>query len=77
MAAQGARVRALSAPVTLRFAYVAVLRLFGWIALFARSDTAKDTEILILRHQLAVLQRDVKHPGRPGLIVRSCPRWPS
>jgi len=39
-----------------------VLRLFGWLALLARSDRAKDAEILILRHQVAVLQRQVKTP---------------
>jgi hypothetical protein len=27
--------------VTLRFAYLAVLRVFGWLALLARSDRAK------------------------------------
>jgi putative transposase len=31
-------------------------------ALLARSDCAKDTEILILRHQVAVLRRQVKTP---------------
>ena len=36
--------------------------MFGWLALLARSDRAKDTEILILRHQVAVLQRQVKTP---------------
>jgi len=39
-----------------------VLRVFGWLALLARSDRAKDAEILILRHQVAVLQRQVKTP---------------
>jgi putative transposase len=48
--------------VSLRFAYLAVLRVFGWLALLARSDHAKDAEILILRHQVAVLQRQVKAP---------------
>jgi putative transposase len=48
--------------VSLRFAYLAVLRLFGWLALLARSDRAKDAEILILRHQVALLQRQVKTP---------------
>jgi putative transposase len=48
--------------VTLRIAYFAVLRVFGWLALLARSDRAKDAEILILRHQVAVLQRQVKTP---------------
>ena len=47
----------------LRFAYLAVLRGFGWLALLARSDRAKDAEILILRHQVAVLQRQVKSPA--------------
>ena len=43
--------------MSLRFAYLAALRVFGWLALLARSDRAKDAEILILRHQVAVLQR--------------------
>jgi putative transposase len=46
----------------LRFAYLAVLRAFGWLALLARSDQAKNVEILMLRHQVAVLQRQVKAP---------------
>jgi putative transposase len=48
--------------VPLRFAYLAALRVFGWLALFARSDRAKDAEILILRYQVAVLERQVKTP---------------
>ena len=50
----------------LRFAYQAVLRVFGWLALLARSDRAQDAEILIVRHQVAVLQRQVKTRGRAG-----------
>ncbi len=49
--------------VLLRFAYLAVLQVFGWLALLARSDRAKDAGILILRDQLAVLQRQVNTPG--------------
>ena len=48
--------------MTLRFTYLVVLRVFSWLALLARSDGAKDAEILILRHQVAVLQRQVKTP---------------
>jgi hypothetical protein len=36
--------------------------MFGWLALLVRSDQAKDAEILILRHQVSVLQRQVKAP---------------
>ena len=46
----------------LRFAYLAGLRVFGWLALLTRSDRAKDAEILILRHQVAVLQRQAGTP---------------
>src|ERR1017187_6456246 len=72
---------ALSMLMTLRFAYLSVLRVFGWLALLARSDRAKDAEILILRHQVAVLQRQVKAPklswaDRPVLaaLARLLPR---
>ena len=41
----------------LQFGYLAMLRVLGWLTLLARSDHAKDAEILILRHQVAVLQR--------------------
>ena len=46
----------------MRFAYLAVVRVFGWLALLARSGRAKDAEILILRHQVAVLRHQVKTP---------------
>ena len=46
--------------MSLRLACLAVLRVFGWLALLARSERAKDAEILILRQQVGVLQRQVK-----------------
>src|SRR5690348_13341639 len=61
-AARGPHDQALSVLVPLRLAYLMVLPVFGWLALLARSDRAKDAEILILRHQVAVLQRQVKTP---------------
>jgi len=39
-----------------------VHKLLGWIVLRTRSDTTKDIEILVLRHQLAVLQRRTPRP---------------
>ena len=34
----------------------------GWIALLARSEASKDAEILVLRHQVLVLRRQVGAP---------------
>jgi len=48
--------------MTVRIAYLAVLRVFSWLALPARSDRAKDAEIVILRHQVAVLRCQAKAP---------------
>ena len=39
-----------------------MLQVFGWLALLTRSDRAKDAEILVLRHQVTVLQRQVRAP---------------
>jgi hypothetical protein len=50
----------------MRFAYLAVLCVFGWLALLARSDRAKDVEIATLRHPVAVPQRQVKTPRLSG-----------
>jgi transposase InsO family protein len=42
--------------------YLITLRLFGWLGLLARSAAAKNVEILILRHEIAVLRRQVTRP---------------
>jgi putative transposase len=48
--------------VLFRLLYLITLRLFGWLGLLARSAAAKDVEILILRHEIAVLRRQVTRP---------------
>jgi transposase InsO family protein len=39
-----------------------MVRLFAWVALLARSGASKDVEILVLRHEIAILRRQVAHP---------------
>ena len=48
--------------MTFRLVYLIFVRLCGWLALLPRTDDARNTEILVLRHQLAVLQRQVRPP---------------
>jgi putative transposase len=49
----------------LRFVFLLITRLTSWLRLSQREETRKTAEILILRHQLAVLQR--QQPHRPDL----------
>ena len=54
--------------MALRLIYQMFSKLLGWIVLRTRSDTTKEIEILVLRHQLAVLQR--RTPGFPLVTWR-------
>ena len=45
-----------------RLAYLLLARVLSWLALLARSDAAKDVEILLLRHEVTVLRRHHPHP---------------
>jgi putative transposase len=48
--------------VLLRLPYLALTSVFTVIRLLPMSDTDKDIEILMLRHQLAILQRRTSKP---------------
>jgi putative transposase len=49
----------------LRFVFLLITQVAAWLRLSRREDARKTAEILILRHQLTVLQR--RQPHRPKL----------
>jgi hypothetical protein len=48
--------------VLLRLSYLALTNVFAFVRLLPMNDVDKDVEILALRHQLAVLQRQIDRP---------------
>ena len=48
--------------MSVRLIYQMFTKLLCWMVLYTHSDTANEIEILVLRHQLAVLQRGTSRP---------------
>ena len=45
-----------------RLLYLICVTVFGWLGLLARSTAVKDIEILVLRHEVTVLRRQISRP---------------
>jgi putative transposase len=50
--------------MALTLVYLVFRHVLAWLALLARDDAAKAAEILLLRHEVAVLRRQIKRPRR-------------
>jgi putative transposase len=69
--------------MTLRLPYLLFCQVLRRLVLLARSSTTKDAELLVLRHEVAVLRRQVTRPRMdwadravPAGLVRLLPAGP-
>ena len=66
--------------MAIRLLYLILWQVMAWFGLLARSAQSKNAEILVLRHEVAVLRRQVSRPrlsravfaALTGLLSRAC-----
>ena len=60
--------------MSLRLLYLIFVWLCGWLVLLGGSSASKNAELLVLRHEVAVLRRTRPRPGSTGPAEPSWPR---
>jgi hypothetical protein len=71
--------------MSVRLLYLITIRIFGWLVLLGRNQAPKDAEIMVPRHEVMLLRRQVARPNpdwaglpggrRRGGLGRPAARW--